>query len=547
MKLTIASKPVYLPVEAKISIEKSSPCLNEDTGSFSYPFPVPTLPNQQLLGWPGKLQRSGDIPDQTFILEEGGLQVFGGEVEYDTVTKNEIGVILKSGRTLFRSKIEGKQLNEMEFGSETWLPKYYLSFDVWDKIKDWDNANTTNNDKYVCAPAIINPIHQDIPLYVNCIMHTTGKLDYDMQYRIQHQLFMLQFRAYFILEKIFETNGYTVILDELKTSEFNKLVVFSKIINIPGCFGPADSVKTALHYSSLMPEITVIDFMDNIANLLALVFDVDERKKKARIYFKKNIFAVNNVNPLNIVELAGWIHSEQKSAGGFKLCYKDQDDELDTYTDYPPFVNLYSTLPAPVKEDEIIQLPYNRLYICVKVEGVLTWKLVGRLREVLIGNGSEKVELAVKIPRAVSHPDGYVFPKLEFTPTPETQTSMINRIELPAITELIVSLYHGRVDVNGIGIPYTSGDQWGITDGWAYGAATHLSPIELYNKLYTEFLNWKGYRARSFTKYIQLTLPQVLALRWDTRYAVDGITFILDKINFDLPFQGTVKITGYTV
>jgi len=63
MKLTIGGKQVALPINGKISIERLSPLMNDDSGSYSFPFPVPTLPNQQNLGWPGNLNRVGDIAE----------------------------------------------------------------------------------------------------------------------------------------------------------------------------------------------------------------------------------------------------------------------------------------------------------------------------------------------------------------------------------------------------------------------------------------------------------------------------------------------------
>jgi len=548
MKLTIANKQVVLPKDARISIQRSSPLMNEDTGSYSYPFPVPTAPNQQALCWPGKLQRTGDIADQSFILEHSGMQIFSGEVDYDSVNKNEIGVILKSGQTLFRSKVEGKYLSEIDYGSESWLPEFYLSFDVTARLALWDAANTTNNGKYIVAPAIVNPVREDVPLYVNRIDKTTGKLRYNPQFMVQEQLYMLQFRAYFVLEKIFASAGYTILENELKSGEFSGLVIFSQIINIPMVFGTPSTQPTTLYYAKLMPVITVLEFIDNIANLLCMVYDIDERKKTVRIIFKKNLFATGNIEALKIVELAGWEHSEKRVAGGFKLSYRTQDDELDTYTDFPNIIDVVIVLPAPVKDGQIVRLLSDqRDYITVSDGGVKSWKQVGRLREISIGNGSEKVELAVKIPRAVAHSDGYVIPKLEFIPTTETiNLSAINRLQFEAISELIVSLYHGLKDVGSVGIPYTSGDRWGITDGWSVGVSTYLSPEYLYQKVYSEFLNWKGYRARAFTKYIELTLAQVLSLRWDKTYVVDGVEIILDKINFEIPHYGTVRIDGYT-
>src|SRR5665647_3416080 len=181
MKLIIGGNPIALQKDARISIQRSSPALNEDTGSFSYPFPVPTLPNQQILGWPGKLQRAGEIADQTFILEDSGVQVFSGEVDYDLITKNEIGIILKSGYTVFRSKMSGKKLGELDYGSESWLPLYYTSQQVTSKLAEWDAANTSGNGKYYVSPIAINDALSTTSVddYVNKIDKLTGKLKYD--------------------------------------------------------------------------------------------------------------------------------------------------------------------------------------------------------------------------------------------------------------------------------------------------------------------------------------------------------------------------------
>ena len=544
MKLTISGKHIALPIDAKISIQQSSPALNDDTGSFSFPFPVPTAPNQQVLGWPGKLQRSGNLPDQTFVLEDSGLQIFNGEVEYDLVTRNEIGVILKSGHTVFRSKMDGKKLGDIDYGYETWLPADYTTQEVMAKLTEWDAANTTNNQKYVVSPIAINDAlaSTNIDEYVNKIDKLTGNLKYDSGgTRINLNLYMLQFRAYFMLEKIFESAGYTILTNELRTSEFSNLIVFSRIINVTygsTRFGIPGLEQTGnLYYSKLMPDVPIIEFVDNIANLLCMFYDIDERRKTVSILFKKNIFESND--DLKMVELAGWQHSEEKNEGGFKLAYKAQDSDLDTKTDYIPDREVVS-LPAATIEGEIVHVTsQDNDYITVKNGELLEWKEIGRLKQYVSGNGSVSVELDLKIPSAVAHPDGYPLPKLELTP--------LNRsYAFGAIQETIVSLYHGRKEVNSVGIPYLSADCWGIADGWSIGLTPYLAPEYLYEKVYSEFLNWKGYRARRFTKYIQLTLPEVLLLRWDRKYVIDGTEIILDKINFELPHYGTMKIEGYT-
>jgi len=546
MKLTISGRQIALPTDAKISIQRSSPALNEDTGSFSYPFPVPTAPNQQILGWPGKLQRAREMADQTFILEDSGLQVFSGEVDYDLITKNEIGVILKSGYTVFRSKMSGRKLGEIDYGSESWLPLYYTTQQVTAKLAEWDAANTNGNAKYYVSPIAINDAlyTTSVDDYVNKIDKLTGKLKYDSGGTRQNvNLYMLQFRASFMIDKIFESAGYTVLSNELKTSEFGQLVVFSRIINVTygsTRFGiPGLEQTDILHYSKLMPDVTVLEFIDNIAGLLCLMYDIDERKKTVRILFKKNIFEPGNVEDLKMVELAGWQHSEERNSGGFKIGYKSQDSDLDTKTDYIPDRDVIS-LPVPTIDGEIVHVVSQNIdYITVTTNEIKEWKQIGRLKEYISGNGAEDVELDLKVPRTVAHPDGYPLPKFEIIP--------LNRsYAFPAIQETIVSLYHGRKEVNSVGIPYLSGDCWGFADGWSIGLTPHLAPPYIYEKVYKDFLNWKAFKARGFTKFIELTLPQVLALRWDKKYNIDGIELILDKINFELPHYGTVKIEGFT-
>jgi hypothetical protein len=550
MKLTIGTQKVALPVDSSISIEKSSPFLDENSSSFSYPFPVPTQPNQRILGWPGKLERAGDLPDTSFVLEESGLQILRGDIEYDTITAEEIGVILKSGKTLFSSKVDGKYLSDIDYGRESWLNNDYDSIEVREKITAWDTANTTDNGKYVAAPALINPFREDVLMYVNKINKTTGNLVYDPQHLIQQQLFMLQFRAYFILEKIFESAGYTILLNDLKTGIFKDLIVFSNVINLPFTFTSSDGLTNYLNYSTLMPKITVTEFMESIASLVCLTYDIDEKLKTVRILYTKNVFAAGNTDKMKLEELSGWAHSEKKPSGGVTLAYQSQDDDKDTFSDFPSNVETITemTLPTPTTDGEIVRVQYSDYYYVTEIiDSVYSWRWIGRLRDYKVGNGSEKIEFKVKVPSAITNADGYVYPKLEITPIAEGNNhGGVQRISFEPISELIVSLYHGRKQLLSAWIPYSSGDHWGINGGWIKEASVWLTPEFLYANVYSDLTNWKAYRCRQFTKYLKLSLAQLLQLQWRTRYVINGVEIILSKINFEIPHKGTVKIEGFT-
>ncbi len=216
-----------------------------------------------------------------------------------------------------------------------------------------------------------------------------------------------------------------------------------------------------------------------------------------------------------------------------------EDSDLDTRSDYIPERDV-SALPSATIDGEIVHVVSQNIdYITVITNEIKEWKQIGRLKEYISGNGSESVELDLKIPRAVVHPDGYQVPKLELTPLNRSYT-------FENMKETIVSIYHGRKNINSVGIPVISGDSWAIANGWSIGLTPHLAPACIYELVYTDFLNWKAFKARGFVKFIELTLAQVLALRWDKKYTIDGIELILDKINFELPHYGTVKIEGFT-
>ena len=122
--------------------------------------------------------------------------------------------------------------------------------------------------------------------------------------------------------------------------------------------------------------------------------------------------------------------------------------------------------------------------------------------------------------------------------------NVANRAAYTAVSFLAISLYHGRKTFSFRNYPYTSFDQYSL-DG-TIDTRMSLKPIYLYDNVYLEFLNWQTYRTRGFTKYIQLSLLQLLALQWGRRYMINGSVVILDTINYDLPYTGTVEVSGFT-
>jgi hypothetical protein len=95
-----------------------------------------------------------------------------------------------------------------------------------------------------------------------------------------------------------------------------------------------------------------------------------------------------------------------------------------------------------------------------------------------------------------------------------------------------------------VNYPYASAARVSI-DG-LIDTGLSLKPAYLYNSLYSEFLNWQTFRARGFTKYVELSLVQLCALQWGRRYMISGVQVIFSKISYDLPYDGKVMVEGFT-
>jgi len=534
MKLSIGNQPIAIPEDANISIEKSSPMLGSDATSFSYTLPVPRLPNQQLLGWPGHLERIWEIPTATFILEDQGIQVVAGEVEFDDIDDENIGVILKSGSTEFWSKIKDKKMTDVGFGSEAWLgdETSWALFDF--KRQEWDAYNAAENSPVIAVQWAMDNEDNSAEILGNTWLVYLPTPEYVP--------FMLQFKAWYLIEKIFEHFGYTILADNLKTSEFVNLIVFTRPFYFMFSGGPVilvNPIVYILNYAELMPDITVQDFLDGIKSIPGLIFLIDDQNKLVTITFQRSLFEPESIDLMPITELKGWIHREHESTDGYQLAYQSQDDENDTKIDYIIDETVADTLPSATIEGRIVHVTnVNRDYITKKKssDSSLYWSMIGRLKPLISGNGGLKIEFPVKVPQS-HYLDNILNPYLPIDITKKTGMSYLINNDM---TELYVSLYRGIVGVGG-------GTTRPLIYAEKYGEGTpSLVPADLYTDVFEKYITWKTLYARACTKYIQLTLPQLIALQWGKRYFIGGIRVVLEKINYEVPFTGIVKVGGYT-
>ena len=176
--------------------------------------------------------------------------------------------------------------------------------EINDILNIFTDANATPNGKYVCVPyvvkdsagvdSVINPT--DIDSHITTATTTET-------YRVDH--YGLQFYLSFLLTEIYKNAGLHVIENQLIGSSFEKVVLFSKILTIKHkVFFDSTYSRTidtvtsptgqTLHFSDLMPDISVLDFIAEIKNLLCISIDVNEQSRTVSIYFKKEIFLTQN-------------------------------------------------------------------------------------------------------------------------------------------------------------------------------------------------------------------------------------------------------------
>ncbi len=565
MKLTVNNNRIYMPSDAKISIEKNSPVLNDDTGTFSYPFPVPTLPNQKNLGWPGRLQRVGNIPDRSFVLEDQGVQVLKGEVDYtDGVTRDEVGVVLKSGMTEFYTVMKDVMLSDIDLGSEY----LWSSTPAWSaidaKLAAWDVYNATANNPIVAAPCMMNGVTGDIAFesqyesaYINNHDPETGyltikKIIIPPRY-FWAGYFMLQFKVWWLIEKIFNTHGYEIVVNDVKDTGYNKAILFTRpfYVSAVGLSGGATRANPYgdLEYSSLMPSVSVLDFLDAVKSMFCLALDIDERRREVRLYFRKTIFEASSLDKRKLVEMAGWEHDEVNAMDGFSFRYQSQDDKLATEEDYE-IDAVVTELPTPTEESETCRISESgHDYIAeYDEEETLVWVRIGRLKGVTTGNGEDTTEINVNVPEQES------FKSIE-----GAKMDGINRLmdlsggRFVDVSSLYISLYHGLRYMGDYAFPYTCGENYSKNKWFSVVQQTYLyhyttpslTPAALYADVYEDWLNWH-YQARAWKKYFRMSLQEVINLQWNKRYVVNGIPIILDKIKFDLPYNGIIEVDGYT-
>jgi hypothetical protein len=570
MNLTIGNQRVALYPDSTLSIEKLSPVLNEKVGSFSYPFTIPTEPNQRILGWPGKLERTGDLPSITFVLEDQGMQVLRGEIEYDTVTREDTAIILTTGITEFYGSLDrlpddSSSLSDIDFGNETWFLGKTPYAHFYSKLSSWDGLNREDNNPILAAP--FQFYEEGVSMKFGNKHNAQGFLSHPIGDVGKYYIYQLQFRAWWVLEKIFQHFGYNVIADELRDGLFKDLLILGRPFRVTllspdphvwPVLDPSDVIVDPqmgnMEYSYFMPSVSTYDFVEELRIYMGLTYLIDDLKKEVKILQMKSILSPDD-GMVELTELSGWQHKEGKrsdsaSGGGYSLSYMAQDDPLDNRADYTIFTTAPTWYQMPhhttVPEGNVVHIrdTGRDMLQTIDQETQTYWKQIGRLKPCTDGLQTTKFQFNIKVPATDYKNNIFSGPRFKLV-----HTTYLNSIHIYDMDSIYVSLYRGMftnflvttVPFQAVPIPLMSADRF------MANVTIDLSTEKLLSLVYYDFIQWQNSNPRSFTKYFRMTLPQVMKLQWSSRYVAGPVKIILSKINYDLPFTGIVKVEGYVV
>jgi hypothetical protein len=501
-------------------------------------------------------------------------------VEYDTVTNEEIGIILKSGVTEFYTNVEddnpendGSSLFDLDLGQEEWFGELPVTIEQFQaKLTQWDDLNRAPDSGIIVAPFRLT--NDTGTLFLGNMHNASGYLTQTTWLEDESNDYMLQFKAWWLLEKIFEHYGYTVTVDELKTGDFTGLTILTRPFAVTAsAVDPEVYPEAALNdrmifpsvdnliYKQLMPEVKTIDFLNEMKTLMGLSYDIDDLNKKVKIIQLKSIIA-GTEEATELQELSGWQHKEGKitPADGYSLAYQTQADPLDNRSDYIVeivYANDESEFENLEVDDVFSVTSLARDYLVTRPDVAISFKQIGRLKPKVSGKQKTAIEFNVMVPQSVYGNDlkevtgGPLFtgPLLKLSSTITTGEYYEMGATLLPMPAIYVSIYRGMITnllittipFQTVPIPFLSADRWILSE------TVYLSPERIYELVYAEYLSWKTAGAREFTKFIQMTLPELLALEWGKRYFVNGVKVVLSKINYELPFTGIVQVEGYVV
>lgn len=363
--LKINNKTCNLPDDASISIEQTSPLWN-DSGTVSYPFPVPSEENMHIFGdlqSPESDARIDDFKGEPFELETGGITALTGTISVDEgEADDEVSVNLNSGLASFNDMIQGLNLNDIPLKDDIYIGG------VAERVYIWHSNPTMNVNRALDPSAFMimdNPnITDPYPLMPYCCSRIAVAKEnpadgYNVLPANRPQSGLCFYVLYF-LDCLFNHLGITVVENQLADIEdmcrlafFNtkcaydvtnepytvsesmlqQSIGFRRLYKGDGSLALTFDAWRVKANSNNFPSVTIESLINSLQYAFGARFMYNEANNSMRIICLKHVLKNEQVKRLACTVLDKVLVNQ--NFNGVTLKYDgDDDDTAFNYSDY---------------------------------------------------------------------------------------------------------------------------------------------------------------------------------------------------------------------
>lgn len=349
-----------LDPQTELDIESDADIFDEDlsTGDFSLPGEAPwTEPNRRLLGFAERFKNfsSGDVFFKCVVYDNfypefsaAKFSIIGKDGNFSG-TKGKFSFVITGTKGLFGSQIKNKYLTDLSLGGKiSWIdmdsrhfaeslmkggfPQYsYITF-VPVAIENFFDSSRPDYDDEFLAKDTVNTViitgagpdawtfgrPQTEDPAAAAVEGTAEYADYRTVPFIKTK---------YLLQKIFQENGYKVSGEFLDAVDYNDLATFNNYSIENYSPGHID-YNRAIYPTNHVPKILIIDYLKGLLGFFN-IYPIFTGDNEVQLIFRKNLKTEKKVFSLNGIagELFSSTKDQQDNGDGYTLSYAWGNDD----------------------------------------------------------------------------------------------------------------------------------------------------------------------------------------------------------------------------
>lgn len=560
--------------DAKINLTLKNPMF-EEVGSYSLPFTCPrTKRNEAILKLHNPAFHSNDNRIDA-VIYIGPVPIYG-ELVITEVDDYNYETYFTTGNSHFRTKVKEVLLSDLEYTEEI-AGNASLSFT--EALTDAaESSYPTFN--YTCFPMLVPEYHNvevwDFYKIINrWSAHSSDSSKTKFYAATSYDLttmFAPSFYLCFVIQKIFDYYGYTIETNEIYAdAELRTLVVVN--FNTQGI--KDDTLRQYdLTFAGALPKIGILEFIEQIENLLNVTFFISEISKIVNI--KKNTSIISSI-PVKDLKLKSRRMTIENPLNGFQLSYTNEPG--DTFSEIKDITGLSISITCDNKEDlasydavdyknKLCRIQNNDLYYLSQLTDSTTetWEWVAYTMDFFsYKDGLGELNIETKANPVLTDND-WVYSydpsggAKEHALYPRVDKSLIDsdgNKEYKTFDTLRLLFYRGIVESGGLYsdpdtrdkvYPLASSDVYkalGLTSPWGYGRekipSANMSlrwggTYGLYNTHWKDYLYWYINLRKAATDVYELSLAEIFSINFFQKYRADGMSVLFRSMELEIDF-----------